>query len=168
LTLLSLSDYLSLCVSLLTSTPEEDISLGLQPEHGTYRKDSDTNLVSLLDGSAKFGQEKEQGKLSEEMKSQAVDENKQLEEQEQGEEHIELGRDEAIHIPGECPNCSFPGVTLTALTDIPHFKEVIIMAFTCSQCGYKNSEVKGGGAVPTFGTEVTLRVTSEADLKRFD
>lgn len=41
------------------------------------------------------------------------------------------------------------------------------MAFTCSQCGYKNSEVRGGGAVPTYGTEVTLKATSVEDLKRY-
>ena len=40
------------------------------------------------------------------------------------------------------------------------------MAFTCEQCGYKSSEVKAGGAVPTYGTEVTLRATTVADLKR--
>jgi hypothetical protein len=168
------SSSTSLCASLIPSagrTPEEDISLGLQPEHGTYRKDSDTNLVSLLDGSAKFGQPKEQSKSSDETLAQALEGEEPRdtggqEGDEEGGEHIELGREEAIRIPGECPNCSHPGVTLTALTDIPHFKEVIIMAFTCSQCGYKNSEVKGGGAVPTYGTEVTLRVTSAEDLKR--
>lgn len=42
------------------------------------------------------------------------------------------------------------------------------MAFTCSQCGYKNSEVRGGGSVPTYGTEVTLRASSVEDLKRYD
>lgn len=40
------------------------------------------------------------------------------------------------------------------------------MAFTCAHCGYKSSEVKAGGAVPTFGTQVTLIATSIADLKR--
>jgi ZPR1 zinc finger protein len=44
--------------------------------------------------------------------------------------------------------------------------QVIIMAFTCAQCGFKSSEVKAGGAVPTYGTEVTLRATGPADLKR--
>jgi C4-type Zn-finger protein len=28
------------------------------------------------------------------------------------------------------------------------------MAFDCKNCGFRNNEVKGGGAVPTFGTEV--------------
>ena len=40
------------------------------------------------------------------------------------------------------------------------------MAFTCSICGFKSSEVKAGGAVPTYGTEVQLYATSSADLKR--
>lgn len=77
-----------------------------------------------------------------------------------------LGRSEVISIPSNCPNCSALGNSLTAVTDIPHFKEVIIMAFTCEQCGFRNNEVKGGGAVPTFGTLVTLTVETAEDLKR--
>jgi hypothetical protein len=150
----------------------------LQPEHGTYRKDSDTNLVSLIDGSSKFGERRDESTTTTSQPQESpiaaaasvepsvpaapTDASPSNE----NEEHIELGRQEVIRIPGECPNCGHPGETLTALTDIPHFKEVIIMAFTCSQCGYKNSEVRGGGAVPTLGTEVTLRATSAEDLKR--
>ena len=51
-------------------------------------------------------------------------------------------------------------------SDIPHFKEIIIMAFNCSFCGFRNNEVKGGGAVPAVGTEVKLFVTNQDDLKR--
>ncbi len=40
------------------------------------------------------------------------------------------------------------------------------MAFDCQECGFRNNEVKGGGAVPLKGTQVTLIVTSEEDLKR--
>ena len=32
---------------------------------------------------------------------------------------------------------------MTALTDIPHFKEMIIMAFDCELCGFRNSEIRG-------------------------
>ena len=78
----------------------------------------------------------------------------------------DLGRSEVIAIPGCCPNCQAPGNSLTAVTDIPHFKEVIIMAFNCEECGFRNNEVKGGGAVPTLGSEVSLRVTGPDDLKR--
>lgn len=39
-------------------------------------------------------------------------------------EGIRLGRGEAISIPTHCPSCGVLGDSLTALTDIPHFKEV--------------------------------------------
>jgi zinc finger protein len=145
--------------SCYSRTPEEDISLGLQPDHGTYRKDTDTNLTSLIDGSSVFGQSKpsDQTPTQDESISNVV---------ETPQDNGEIGRQEVVRIPENCPNCTYPGESLTAITDIPHFKEVIIMAFTCSQCGYKNSEVRGGGAVPTYGTEVTLIATSPEDLKR--
>ena len=28
------------------------------------------------------------------------------------------------------------------------------MAFTCKVCGFRNSDIKAGGAVPTYGTQV--------------
>ena len=34
------------------------------------------------------------------------------------------------------------------VTDIPHFKEVIIMTLNCEECGYRSNEIKGGGAIP--------------------
>lgn len=77
-----------------------------------------------------------------------------------------LGRNEVIRIPQPCPSCGEDGEALTAVTDIPHFKEVIIMAFNCSMCGFRNNDVKGGGAVPTYGTECSLRVESHEDMKR--
>lgn len=40
------------------------------------------------------------------------------------------------------------------------------MAFDCKQCGFRNNEVKGGGAVPDLGTEVRLTVQNADDLKR--
>ena len=35
-----------------------------------------------------------------------------------------LGRSEAVLIPSQCPNCNALGESMTAMTDIPHFKEV--------------------------------------------
>lgn len=35
-------------------------------------------------------------------------------------------------------------ITLTYTVDIPHFKEVIIMATTCDSCGNRTNEVKAG------------------------
>ena len=31
------------------------------------------------------------------------------------------------------------------LTKIPHFKEIILMCFSCDTCGYKETDVKPGG-----------------------
>ena len=77
-----------------------------------------------------------------------------------------LGRNEIIKIPQPCPSCYEEGEAMTAVTDIPHFKEVIIMAFNCTACGFRNNEIKGGGAVPTYGSEVTITVEGPEDMQR--
>jgi len=59
--------------------------------------------------------------------------------------------------PQDCFNCSAAGEVRMCSTDVPHFKEVILMSFACDECGWKNVEVKGGGAVPPFGTISELR-----------
>ena len=73
------------------------------------RGDKDSNVHELVGGA--FG-----GRQFSDGTTTLTDEN--------GEEHIELGRQEVVRIPEQCPSCSFPGECLTALTDIPHFKEV--------------------------------------------
>ncbi len=40
------------------------------------------------------------------------------------------------------------------------------MSFSCASCGYRNAEVKGGGAVPLKGCRATLRCVDEGDLLR--
>lgn len=40
------------------------------------------------------------------------------------------------------------------------------MAFDCKRCGFRNNEVKAGGAVPPRGSEVRLTVAGPDDLKR--
>lgn len=40
------------------------------------------------------------------------------------------------------------------------------MSLHCEHCGYKSNEVKGGGAVPAHGTNITLHVKGEKDLAR--
>ena len=51
-------------------------------------------------------------------------------------------RREAVRLPDNCPACGADGYSLTCIADIPHFKEVMIMAFDCEACGFKSSEVK--------------------------
>lgn len=40
------------------------------------------------------------------------------------------------------------------------------MADTCDVCGYKSTEVKGGGGIPDQGRIFTLEVCEPADLQR--
>ena len=91
----------------------------------------------------------------------------------------------------ECYSCGAPGYENMLVVDIPHFKvrcscgtpmgtcftvyhyccqDVIIMCFSCEQCGYRNSEVRAGGAVPPHGTTLELKADPndniEEDLRR--
>lgn len=77
-----------------------------------------------------------------------------------------LARQEVLKFPTSCPHCLKPSETSMCATDIPHFKEVIIMSMLCEQCGFKSNEIKGGGAIPKFGTRITLKVRSSDDLAR--
>ncbi len=73
-------------------------------------------------------------------------------------------------MPAICPSCTTSGTSKMCVTAIPHFKEVIIMAYSCSKCGYKSTEVKSGGEIAPHGTKYTLLVganeESELDLNR--
>lgn len=74
--------------------------------------------------------------------------------------------DEAMTFDVVCPNCKSPGQERMCVTKIPHFKECVIMAFDCTICGYRHSEVKAGGAVPPRGQQVCLTVVDDTDLTR--
>ncbi len=51
-------------------------------------------------------------------------------------------------------------------TDIPHFKQVVIMATNCDYCGHRTSEAKSGAGVEDLGTRITLKLTDPSDLTR--
>jgi zinc finger protein len=40
-----------------------------------------------------------------------------------------------------CMNCEEQGATKFMYTKIPFFKEIMISAFSCDHCGFRNSEV---------------------------
>ena len=63
---------------------------------------------------------------------------------------------EVMRFPADCFGCSAAGECRMCVTDVPHFKEVILMAFACEECGWKDVEVKGGGAMPPSGTLTEL------------
>lgn len=66
---------------------------------------------------------------------------------------------EPVEFPTECFACYRQGTCKMAVTNIPNFKEVIVMSFVCDFCGAKSNEIRGGGAVSEFGTETRLFVT---------
>jgi zinc finger protein len=55
---------------------------------------------------------------------------------------------------------------LTAETDIPHFKEAIVMATICDYCGWKTNEVKSGAGISETGIRINLKLTDPRDLNR--
>lgn len=59
-----------------------------------------------------------------------------------------------------CVNCEENGITRILLTKIPFFKEIIIMAFECEQCGYRNSEVQPGQILADQAIRVEVSVTT--------
>eukprot|EP00903_Cladosiphon_okamuranus_P005534 g5511.t1 len=150
-----------------TRTAQQDLFLGLQPSKealaaGTVDADSTAKPAPRsMEGSAALlamaggvgGKAKKAG------------EGKEQEEEGDG-DGVGFMRREAVRLPDNCPACGAPGHSLTCMADIPHFKEVMIMAFDCEVCGYKSSEVKGGGAIPPKGTVYTLEAVSKDDFRR--
>ncbi|XP_060702633.1 zinc finger protein ZPR1 [Hemiscyllium ocellatum] len=75
-------------------------------------------------------------------------------------------RNEVLQFSTNCPECNAPAETNMKLLQIPHFKEVIIMATNCGTCGHRTNEVKSGGATEPLGTKITLRITDPSDMTR--
>lgn len=74
--------------------------------------------------------------------------------------------DDVMAFPVNCPHCNAEGQERMCVAHIPHFKECVIMSFSCARCGFRNSEVKAGGAVPLKGIKVTVVCEDESDLAR--
>ncbi|CAN0880829.1 Zinc finger protein ZPR1 homolog [Linum grandiflorum] len=74
--------------------------------------------------------------------------------------------EEVMTFPSTCGACNVSCVTRMFVTNIPYFQEVIVMASTCDSCGYRNSELKPGGAIPEKGKKITLCVKNVKDLSR--
>ncbi|XP_046353050.2 zinc finger protein ZPR1-like isoform X1 [Haliotis rufescens] len=77
-----------------------------------------------------------------------------------------VSKDEVIEFQSNCPNCQAPSSTKMKMVDIPHFKEVVIMATNCDACGYRDNEVKGGGAIEAKGRKISLKITDPSDMSR--
>ena len=108
-----------------TRTSVQDMSLGLKPTKTTY-KDEDTNYLALVNG-AGFGA----GAGADSNATSTMDNTETPGDSNGNLDDVSgtLGRKEVVSIPDVCPSCGHPGESLTAITTIPHFKEVSIRLF---------------------------------------
>lgn len=74
--------------------------------------------------------------------------------------------EEVMTFPSTCGACAIRCETRMFVTNIPYFQEVIVMASTCDGCGYRNSELKAGGPIPSKGKKITVSVRNIKDLSR--
>ena len=73
---------------------------------------------------------------------------------------------QCTEIESLCMQCGQNGMTRLLLTRIPHFREVILMAFECPHCGYRNNEIQPAGTIQEFGVHFTCKINSKRDLDR--
>ena len=80
----------------------------------------------------------------------------------------DLGADaqQVTEIESLCMQCGENGITRLLLTKIPHFREVIIMAFECPHCGWRNNEIQSAGTIQPGGCRFVCRVETKDDLNR--
>ncbi|KAK4521188.1 uncharacterized protein ATC70_013133 [Mucor velutinosus] len=119
-----------------TRTPEQQAFLGLQAENQQTPAEQAAALALQRTGTA----------------SEMVNE--------------KTGLPEVMSFPANCPSCNSPCSTNMHVMEIPHFKEVVIMATNCEHCGYKSNEVKAGGPISEKGKRITLKITDPEDLSR--
>jgi len=100
--------------------------------------------------------------------------------------------EEVLSFPGICSLCGSELETLMKTVNIPHFKvcslfiltrrrkveqtscffnpffhqDIILMSTNCHDCGYRDTEVKSGGAIAEKGRRITLKVEESDDLSR--
>lgn len=75
--------------------------------------------------------------------------------------------EEAVEMPTRCFACFKEGTVKMCTTNIPHFKNTVVMAFNCEFCGAKSNEVKGGGGISEKAKKITLKVVGPLDFSRF-
>ncbi|CAH9141254.1 unnamed protein product [Cuscuta epithymum] len=74
--------------------------------------------------------------------------------------------EEVMVFPTTCGACAASCECRMFVTNIPYFREVIVMASSCDACGYRNSELKPGGSISDKGKKITVHVENVKDLSR--
>ena len=76
------------------------------------------------------------------------------------------GEQTITELESYCVNCGLNGQTKMLLTVIPHFREVIVMAFDCSYCGFKNNEIQSASTVQELAIRMKLTIKNKNELSR--
>lgn len=76
------------------------------------------------------------------------------------------GKEELMTFPADCYACMAPGECKMCIATIPYFKEIIIMAHSCDQCGHKSTEIKQGGGISEKAHKIVFDVKNAEDLNR--
>lgn len=81
--------------------------------------------------------------------------------------NVFINPDEPVtQIESFCTSCEGQGITRLLLCSIPFFKDIVVMSFSCDNCGFKNNEVQSAGSLSEKGVRITLSVTSSEMLAR--
>lgn len=73
---------------------------------------------------------------------------------------------EVLQFETDCPSCKSKCATNMKVTNIPHFKEVIIMSTNCDVCGARTNEVKSSGGIEDKGVKIVVDVKDREDMSR--
>ncbi|XP_055306046.1 zinc finger protein ZPR1 [Sitodiplosis mosellana] len=73
---------------------------------------------------------------------------------------------EVLQFHTDCPSCKSKCETNMKLTNIPHFKEVVIMSTNCDVCGARTNEVKSGSGIEDQGVRITVKIDGREDMSR--
>ncbi|XP_076231095.1 zinc finger protein Zpr1 [Calliopsis andreniformis] len=84
----------------------------------------------------------------------------------EGEYTLEQIEGEVLSFRTNCPECNCPCETNMKMTNIPHFKEVVIMATVCESCGHRTNEVKSGGGIEPEGVKIEVTIAGKEDFTR--
>lgn len=76
----------------------------------------------------------------------------------------DLIKGEVHEFPTNCNNCGVPCQTRMKVTEIPHFKQIIIMATNCESCGHRTNEVKSGVGIEEKGIRVKIHIKDPEQL----
>lgn len=73
---------------------------------------------------------------------------------------------EVLQFQTDCPSCQSKCETNMKVTNIPHFKEVIIMSTNCDACGARTNEVKSSGGIEELGVKIIVDIRDREDMSR--